>query len=190
MSISTTGILPIANEAATGFLREHLVTALGQVNPTEIRIASAYLTPNGFMELKGQMERVSSIRLLLDERPFLNRSGPRDVLARSSGERGLQGPFEPVDWYTFLDGGYPWLLLTHEEQRKLLERGESPQASTFELSAWERVTNLIRFLGKEGIVLGFYPTACSQSQTPRTICHHFTQRRRTGYLPNTNPTKG
>ena len=80
MSISTTDILPIANEPATGSLRDHLVAALGRVNPSEIRIATAYLTPNGFMELKGQMEAVASVRLLLGERPFLNRSGPKDVL--------------------------------------------------------------------------------------------------------------
>ena len=65
MTISTADILPIANEPATGALREHLVTALGQVNPREIRIATAYLTPNGFMELKGQMEGAASVRLLL-----------------------------------------------------------------------------------------------------------------------------
>ena len=40
------------------------------------------------------------------------------------------------------------------------------------------------------IVPGFYPTVCSGPQTPGTICHHFTQRRRTGYLPDTNSTKG
>ena len=127
MSISTTDIFPIANEPATGSLREHLITALGQVNPREIRIATAYLTPNGFMELKGQMERAATVRLLLGERPFLNRSGPRDVLARPGGESGLQGPTESVDWYTFLDGGYPWLLLTHEERRELLERARVPR---------------------------------------------------------------
>ena len=42
MSISTTDILPIANEPATGSLRDHLVAALGRVNPSEIRIATAY----------------------------------------------------------------------------------------------------------------------------------------------------
>ena len=151
MTIRTNDILSIANEHSTGSLRDHLVLALGQVNPVEIRIATAYLTPNGFMELKGQMEGAASVRLLLGERPFMNRSGPRDVLARPSGEVGLQGPSESVDWYTFLDGGYPWLLLTHEERRELLERGYSPQASAFDLSAWERVTNLIRFLHKEGV---------------------------------------
>ena len=51
------------------------------------------------------MEAAASVRLLLGERPFLNRSGPKDVLARPSGESGLQGPSESVDWYTFLDAG-------------------------------------------------------------------------------------
>ena len=172
MSINTIDILPIANEPATGSLREHLITALGQVSPSEIRIATAYLTPNGFMELKGQMEGVASVRLLLGERPFLNRSGPRDVLARPSGESGLQGPAESVDWYTFLDGGYPWLLLTHEERRKLLERGESPQVGAFDLSAWDRVTNLIRFLDKEGVEIRRFLGSETGMVLPERVLDH------------------
>ena len=172
MTISTTDILPIANESATGSLREHLITALGQVSPSEIRIATAYLTPNGFMELKGQMEGVTSVRLLLGERPFLNRSGPRDVLARPSGESGLQGPAESVDWYTFLDGGYPWLLLTHEERRELLERGESPQAGAFDLSAWDRVTNLIRFLDKESVEIRRFLGSETGMVLPEKVLDH------------------
>ena len=172
MTISAADILPIANEPATGALREHLVTALGQVYPSEIRIATAYLTPNGFMELKGQMEGAASVRLLLGERPFLNRSGPRDVLARPSGETGLQGPSESVDWYTFLDGGYPWLLLTHEERRELLERGESPQASAFDLSAWERVDNLIRFLDKDGVEIRRFLGSDTGMVRPERVLDH------------------
>ena len=172
MSISTTDILPIANEPATGSLREHLIAALGHVNPAEIRIATAYLTPNGFMELKGQMEAAASVRLLLGERPFLNRSGPRDVLARPSGESGLQGPSESVDWYTFLDGGYPWLLLSHEERRELLERGENPQASAFDLSAWERVTNLIRFLDKESVEIRRFLGSETGMVLPEKVLDH------------------
>ena len=172
MSISTTDILPIANEPATGSLRDHLVAALGRVNPSEIRIATAYLTPNGFMELKGQMEAAASVRLLLGERPFLNRSGPKDVLARPSGESGLQGPSESVDWYTFLDGGYPWLLLSHEERRELLERGENPEASAFDLSAWERVTNLIWFLAKDGVEIRRFLGSDTGIVLPERVLDH------------------
>ena len=148
------------------------MTALGRVNPSEIRIATAYLTPNGFMELKGQMEGVTSVRLLLGERPFLNRSGPRDVLARPSGESGLQGPAESVDWYTFLDGGYPWLLLSHEERRELLERGENPEARAFDLSAWERVSNLIRFLAKDGVEIRRFLGSDTGIVLPERVLDH------------------
>ena len=43
--ISDTTILPIANQPATGTMREHLVGALARVIPRYIRIATAYLTP-------------------------------------------------------------------------------------------------------------------------------------------------
>ena len=172
MSISTTNILPISNEPATGALREHLITALGQVNPKEIRIATAYLTPNGFIELKGQMEGAARVRMLLGERPFLNRSGPKDVLARRSGESELRGPAESLDWYTFLDGGYPWLLLTHEERRELLERGEIPEASAFDLSAWEQVTNLTRFLSKNGVEMRRFLGSETGMVLPERVLDH------------------
>ena len=118
-----TDILPIANEPTTGSMREHLVGALARVIPQDIRIATAYLTPDGFLELKDAMDSAHNVRLLLGERPFMNRRGPGDVLTQPGDHDELQGPAESVDWYTFLEGGYPWLLLTHEERRELLARG-------------------------------------------------------------------
>ena len=61
--IRETDILPIANQAATGTMREHLVGALARVIPQDIRIATAYLTPDGFLDLKPGMERAASVRL-------------------------------------------------------------------------------------------------------------------------------
>ncbi len=147
--IETSQILPIANEPPTGTMRDHLLDALGRVEPGDVRIATAYLTPDGFLELKGNLELADSVRLLLGERPFMNRRGPRDVLSQPGDHDELQGPSDSVDWYTFLEGGYPWLLLTHEERRELLSRGASPEASAFDLSAWERVTLLADFLRKD-----------------------------------------
>ena len=73
--ITNTTILPIANEPATGSMREHLAGALARVIPRDIRIATAYLTPDGFLDLKDGMENAASIRLLLGERPLLNQRG-------------------------------------------------------------------------------------------------------------------
>ena len=68
-------ILPIANEPTTGLRCEHLAGALAR----DIRIATAYLTPDGFLDLKDGMKKAGSVRLLLGELPFLNRRGPGDV---------------------------------------------------------------------------------------------------------------
>ena len=73
---TNTDILPIANEPTTGSMREHLVGALARVIPQDIRIATAYLTPDGFLELKDAMGSAHNVRLLLGERPFMNRRGP------------------------------------------------------------------------------------------------------------------
>ena len=121
------GVLPIANEPTTGSMREHLVGALARVIPKDIRIATAYLTPDGFLDVKVGMANAVTVRLLLGERPFMNRRGPGDVLSQPGDHDELDGPAESVDWYTFLEGGYPWLLLTHEERRDLLARGVTPE---------------------------------------------------------------
>ena len=173
-------ILPIANEPATGSMRDHLLNALARVAPGDVRIATAYLTPDGFLELKNSLETADNVRLLLGERPFMNRRGPRDVLSQPGEYEELHGPAESVDWYTFLEGGYPWLLLTHEERRELLARGVTPEAAAFDLSAWERVTALAdfmrrddvqirRFLGSEvGMVL---PEKVLDFRSPRNRLH-------------------
>lgn len=125
----------IANDAATGTIGEELQRALGWVSPQAVAIATAYLTPDGFLSLKNGLQGTGSVRLLIGERPFLNRRGPGDVLAQPGDPEVLEGPSETVDWYTFLEGGYPWLLLTHDERRQLLQHGESPEKSAFDLSA-------------------------------------------------------
>ena len=53
------GLLPIANEPTTGSMREHLAGALARVIPRDIRIATAYLTPDGFLDLKDGMAGAS-----------------------------------------------------------------------------------------------------------------------------------
>ena len=93
--LEDTPILPIANEPATRSMREHLVGALARVIPRDIRIATAYLTPDGFLALQDGMENADSVRLLLGERPFLDRRGPGDVLAQPSGRDELHGPADP-----------------------------------------------------------------------------------------------
>lgn len=149
--VKDSGILPIANEAATGELRQHLLEALHRIQPQDIRIATAYLTPNGFMELQSGMAAAARVRLLLGERPFLTRRGPKDTLERPDERDWRFGPAEGVDWHTFLEGGYPWLLLNHAERRELLNRGFDPMTSAFNLSAWESVAALTRFLARDGV---------------------------------------
>ena len=162
-------MLPIANEPGTGTMREHLAGALVQVMARDIRIATAYLTPDGFLDLKAGMESADSVRLLLGERPFLNRRGPRDVLSQPGYQDELHGPAESVDWYTFLEGGYPWLLLTHEERRELLSRGVTPETAAFDLSAWERVTALADFLRKDCVEVRRFLGADAGSVLPEKV---------------------
>ena len=176
--ISDTTILPIANQPATGTMREHLVGALARVIPRDIRIATAYLTPDGFLDLKGGMENADSVRMLLGERPFLNRRGPRDVLAQPGDHDELHGPAESVDWYTFLEGGYPWLLLTHEERRELRARGATPEAGAFDLSAWERVTTLGDFLRRDCVEVRRFLGSEKGKVLPEKVLDHRSPRNR------------
>ncbi len=144
-------LVPIANDKATGSMEQYLLGALHRVLPKQIRIATAYLSPDGFMTLHDGMIKASSVRLLLGERPFLTRRGPHDVLSQPGEQQELQGPSESIDWYTFLEGGYPWLLLSHRERAQLLERGDDNSRQAFDLSAWERVRMLVSFLRQEGV---------------------------------------
>ena len=172
------GILPIANGPTTGTMREHLAGALARVIPQDIRIATAYLTPDGFMEIKDGMERAVTVRLLLGERPFMNRRGPGDVLAQPGDHDELHGPAESVDWYTFLEGGYPWLLLTHEERRELLARGVTPEAAAFDLSAWERVTALADFLRRDSVEVKRFLGSEKDKVLPEKVLDHRSPRNR------------
>ena len=178
MTAETSDILPIANESTIGSMREHLAGALARVGPREIRIATAYLTPDGFLELKDGMQEAASVRLLLGERPFLNRRGPGDILARPGEQDELHGPAESVNWYTFLEGGYPWLLLTHEERRDLLQRGMTPDASVFNLSAWERVTALASFLRKDNVEIRRFLGADAGKILPEEVLDYRSPRNR------------
>ena len=173
-----TDILSIANDPTTGSMREHLAGALARVIPQDIRIATAYLTPDGFLDLRHGMEGAGSVRLLLGERPFMNRRGPGDVLAQPGFDDELQGPAESVDWYTFLEGGYPWLLLTHEERRELLARGVTPEAGAFDLSAWERVTTLADFLRRDSVEVRRFLGADRGKVLPEEVLDHRSPRNR------------
>ena len=168
----TTDILPIANQPSTGSMREHLAGAMARVAPQDIRIATAYLTPDGFLELKRGMEDAANVRLLLGERPFFNRRGPEDVLSQPGEQDELHGPSESVDWYTFLEGGYPWLLLTHQERRELLARGMTPEAAAFDLTAWERVLALVGFLHKDGVEVRRFLGADVGGVPPERVLDH------------------
>ena len=171
-------LLPIANETTTGSMREHLAGALARVIPRDIRIATAYLTPDGFLDLKDGMAGASSVRLLLGERPFMNRRGPGDVLSQPGDDDELLGPAESVDWYTFLEGGYPWLLLTHEERRELLARGVTPEAGAFDLSAWERVTALSDFLRKDSVEVRRFLGSDNGKILPEKVLDHRSPKNR------------
>jgi len=143
--------LPIANDRTTGSMADCLVGALQRILPKDVCIATAYFTPDGFLSLKSGLDSAGSVRMLLGERPFLNRRGPKDVLSQPSDRDELRGPAESVDWYSFLEGGYPWLLLSHQERIQLLERGEDKTREVFDLSAWERVRALVDFLKRDAV---------------------------------------
>ena len=176
--LTRTDILPIANEPTTGTMRGHLLEALGRVAPENINIATAYLTPNGFMELQHGMQNANHVRLLLGERPFLNRRGPEDTLDSPGETDNLIGPSESVDWYTFLEGGYPWLLLTHDERIELLRRGLDPAASAFNLSAWESVVALTDFLSKDGVEIRRFLGSDKDKVPPGEVLDHRSPRNR------------
>lgn len=143
--------VPVSNDPGTGSLEQHLHRALGRVQPSAVRIVTAYLTPDGFLALRLGLQKAASVRLLLGEPPFINRRGPADILSEPPEYEDLKGPASSVDWFTFLEGGYPWLLLTREERKQLLERGEDASKLSFDLTAWERVFALVQFLRRDGV---------------------------------------
>jgi hypothetical protein len=116
---SSEGIRHVANDPPTGTMEAELMRALQQVKPDEIRIATAYMTPDGFMELGEHFHKAARVKVLLGERPFLMPRGPRDVLG-SADDADLAGPAEVIDWYQFLEGDYPWLLMSHDHRKEAL----------------------------------------------------------------------
>ena len=176
----TDDLQSVANDRATGSMEQHLLGALHRVLPRQVRIATAYLSPDGFMTLHDGFKKAAAVYLLLGERPFMTRRGPRDVLAQPGEQDELHGPAESVDWHTFLEGGYPWLLLSHQERVQLLERGEDSSSQAFDLSAWERVRALVHFLRREGVEVRRFlgtdvgkiaPGKVLDYQSPRTRLH-------------------
>ena len=114
----------------------------------------------------------------LERGRFLNRRGPGDILAQPDGQDELRGPADSVDWYTFLEGSYPWLLLTHEERRELLERGVAPEVSAFNLSAWERVTAMTRFLNRGDVEVRRFLGSDAGNILPEKVLDHRSPRNR------------
>ena len=100
-------IVHVANDEATRTMGTQLLRALAAVRPERASIATAYLTPDGFLTLKDGLQATASVRLLLGERPFLMRRGPEETLGPAAGaEDELFGPNEAIDWYRFLEGDY------------------------------------------------------------------------------------
>jgi Helicase conserved C-terminal domain/PLD-like domain/SNF2-related domain len=146
------GIIHVANDDRTGTMGEQLLRALREVRPSDVRIATAYLTPDGFLTLKEQLGTACSVQLLLGERPFLMRRGPEEKLAQP-GDEDLAGPSEAIDWYGFLEGDYPWILLSHEQRAELLNQGNVDEkiAETFSIASWTKVRELVQFLRRDGV---------------------------------------
>src|SRR4029077_1646764 len=108
------------NDELTGTMLNELARAFETVGPDRVRIATAYLTPDGFCEIQSGMERAQDVRILLGERPFLTRRGPAELLGQTEDEE-LAGPLEAIDLFEFLEGRIPWVLMTHEQRKQLLE---------------------------------------------------------------------
>lgn len=152
-SLTGQGPRPVANDFLTGTMEDRLKEAFFRVLPRDVNIATAYLTPDGFLRLKEGMSGASKVNLLLGERPFLNRRGPDERLGQPGDDDDLDGPDEAIDWYRFLEGDYPWILLTHERRKELLERrdAEGVDTTAFNAAAWEKVRTLVQFLQRDGV---------------------------------------
>ncbi|MBA3416589.1 MAG: hypothetical protein H0U10_15315, partial [Chloroflexia bacterium] len=173
-------ILPISNDDLSGTLDQHLRAALAETAAREVAVATAYLTPDGFRSLQAHLAEAESVRLLLGERPFLSRRGPADRLGRSQpgDDDDLEGPGETIDWYRFLEGDYPWLLLSHDERRALLQSGEadldSAIARVFDIDAWRKVRDLADFLSRPGVEVRRYLGDRAGSVPPGQVLSHKT----------------
>lgn len=134
-------------------MQQALEAAIARVRPTSARVATAYLTPDGFKSLKDGLARAESVQLLLGERPFVSRRGPADRLRQPTDDDDLEGPDEAIDWHAFLEGDYPWILLTHEARRELLQDPNTNPAdiASFNANAWAKVRDLALFLQRPGV---------------------------------------
>jgi hypothetical protein len=169
-------ILPISNDALSGTLDQHLQAALAETAARQVAVATAYLTPDGFRSLQAHLEGAESVRLLLGERPFLSRRGPADRLGQPSDDDDLEGPGETIDWYRFLEGDYPWLLLSHDERKVLLASGEADPAiaRVFDVDAWRKVRDLADFLGRPGVEVRRYLGDRAGTIPPGQVLSHKT----------------
>ncbi|MGH2586098.1 MAG: SNF2-related protein, partial [Dehalococcoidia bacterium] len=63
-----------------------------------------------------------------------------------------------IDWYRFLEGDYPWILLTHDERKTLLNSGEGAalERTPFSIGMWAKVQDLVRFLNRDGVEMRRY----------------------------------
>jgi len=148
---------PIANDAATGSLEDALRQALAWAPPETVRIATAYLSPSGLLSIEPSLTAATSVKLLLGERPFMTRRGPSDVLAQPGEDAELQGPSEVVDWHGFLDGEYPWLLLTREQREDLANTNpEAANRAGVNLDMWRQVHQTVEFLRREQVEVRRY----------------------------------
>ncbi|MBS3957067.1 MAG: hypothetical protein KGZ40_06030 [Clostridiales bacterium] len=141
----------IANDEITGTMLAELARAFSEVQPDSVRIATAYFTPDGFREIQSGLQDANQVRILLGERPFMRRRGPGELLSGQSDDAEHAGPLEAIDWFEFLEGDLPWVLMTHEQRRQLLEdEGEESYEARkeFDLAAWHKVQELVRFLSR------------------------------------------
>ena len=143
---------PVANDDATGSLEDALRRALAWAPPETARIATAYLSPAGLLTIEPSLAGAASVRLLLGERPFMTRRGPSDVLAQPGEDAERQGPSEAVDWHGFLDGQYPWLLLTREQREALAKTDpEVANQAGVNLDMWRQVHQTVEFLRRDRV---------------------------------------
>ena len=178
MTTNERSLAHVANDAATGTMGAQLLDALRRVRPQSVRIATAYLTPDGFLALKDALEPVGSVQMLLGERPFLMRRGPEEKLGQP-GADDLGGPLEAIDWYAFLEGEYPWILLTHDQRVGLLNQGDLDPSTieTFSIASWEKVGELVRFLRRDGVeVRRFLADQAGKIEEGRVLAHETASR--------------
>ncbi len=148
----------IANDDLTGTMLAELSRAFEEVKPERVRIATAYFTPDGFREVQPGMAQAKDVRILLGERPFLTRRGPSEVVGPDDDEE-LSGPLEAIDWFEFLEGQVPWVLMTHAQRTQLLNSegdGAFDARRQFDLTAWHKVQELVQFLSRPEVEIRRY----------------------------------